>query len=150
MASDQNQLNYWFGAAAPEMRVTMSGGGPGRIPADQMLENMRPSDIRPPVAANDPASIGLAPTGYRGASTQQAIVRAIDKDTHTGDWQYWQNLADQEGHISPMLKAPSGMQALQNYSKDGRTTMMLLPDGRRVVFKNGQRIAHESAPDFAR
>jgi len=47
MASDQNQLNYWFGAAAPEMRVTMAGGGPGRIPAEQMLEN-----IRSPVAAN--------------------------------------------------------------------------------------------------
>ena len=43
MASDQNQLNYWFGAAAPEMRVTMAGGGPGRISADQMLEGMRPS-----------------------------------------------------------------------------------------------------------
>jgi len=38
MASDQNQLNYWFGAAAPEMRVAMAGGGPGRIPAEQMLE----------------------------------------------------------------------------------------------------------------
>jgi hypothetical protein len=42
MASDQNQLNYWFGAAAPEMRVTMAGGGPGRIPAEQMLENIKP------------------------------------------------------------------------------------------------------------
>jgi len=53
MASDQNQLNYWFGTPAPEMRTTMAGGGPGRIPAEQMLEN-----IRTPVAASSPGVLG--------------------------------------------------------------------------------------------
>ena len=143
MASDQNQLNYWFGAAAPEMRVTMAGGGPGRIPAEQMLEN-----IRPPVAANDPGNIGLRPANYSGMTTQQTINRAVNQDTHIGDWKYWQNLADQEGHIDPRLKGPSGMQALKNYSQGGKTTMSILPDGRRIVFRDGREVAWESPFDL--
>jgi len=143
MASDQNQLNYWFGTAAPEMRVTMAGGGPGRIPADQMLEN-----IRTPVAANDPASIGKAPINYRGATTKQIIDSAIDKDTHIGDYQYWQKIADQEGHISPMTKSPSEMQAAMNYSSGGKTTVYITPDGRRFVFRDGKLLAKENPMDI--
>src|SRR6516162_5726785 len=89
MASDQNQLNYWFGTATPEMRVTMAGGGPGRIPAGQMLENMRP-----PAAANDPGNVGLRPANYSGVVAQQTINRAVNQDTHIGDWKYWQDLAN--------------------------------------------------------
>jgi hypothetical protein len=55
MASDQNQLNYWFTMPAPEMRTAMAGGGPGRIPAEQMLENIRPPMDAPPIAMNEPA-----------------------------------------------------------------------------------------------
>jgi hypothetical protein len=50
MASDQNQLNYWFGSPGLETRVTMPGGGPGRMMPEQMLEGMKPSSGTSPVA----------------------------------------------------------------------------------------------------
>ena len=71
MASDQNQLNYWFGSPAPEMRVTQAGGGPGRIPANQMLENIR-----------TPSAAGM--TGEILPPERPVAVRAIEgpSDAH--------------------------------------------------------------------
>ena len=134
MASDQNQLNYWFGTAAPEMRVTMAGGGPGRIPAEQMLENMRP-----PVAANDP---GLVPVGrapnYEATIRQQQIINA-GQNAHIGDLDYWEKIATQQGHYFGNQGNP--YKAAKETSRNGRDTIIIEPDGRRILYTNGQRLS---------
>ena len=134
MASDQNQLNYWFGAAAPEMRVTMAGGGPGRIAADQMLENMRP-----PVAANDPGMVSMPrAANYDAAIRQQQILQAANKGAHIGDVDYWQKIADKEGHYIGSQTNP--YKAAKETSRGGQDTIIIDPDGRRVLYRNGQRV----------
>jgi hypothetical protein len=134
MASDQNQLNYWFGSAAPEMRVTMAGGGPGRIPADQMLENMRT-----PAAANDPGMVNMPrAANYEAAIRQQQIMQAAKQGAHIGDVNYWQKIADQEGHKIGGYTNP--YKAAKETSRNGQDTIIIDPDGRRVLYRNGQRL----------
>jgi hypothetical protein len=142
MASDQNQLNYWFGSAAPEMRVTMAGGGPGRIPAEQMLEN-----IRTPVAANDPGLRTTHAPTYEGALSQQNIGKYMN-DAHVGDYKYWRDKAFNEGIGEDSNIAPNSFAAMRHYSQGGKTTVMVRPSGQRTIFHNGERVFDESGYDL--
>ena len=132
MASDQNQLNYWFGSAAPEMRVTMAGGGPGRIPAEQMLEN-----IRTPAAANDPGMVPIKLNpGYDPAVRQQQIIN-YGKTADIGDLQYWQKIADAEGHYIGSYTNP--YKAAKERSRGGTPSIIIDADGRRSVYVDGKK-----------
>jgi hypothetical protein len=127
MAEADRQLNYWFGNPNLETQISMPGGGFGRA-----------SPVRPSVPANDPAMVNVqrAPN-YDAALRQQQILNA-SKDAHIGDIDYWQKIADQEGHRIGSFTNP--YKAAKETSRNGQPTILIDPDGRRVLYQNGQRV----------
>jgi hypothetical protein len=96
-----------------------------------------------PKAANDvDATAGQRPT-YSGAVNKQRIERFIDKDTITGDFDHWQKIAEAEGHAIREGGSPNAYAAARAASLDGKTSMIIDANGRRVVYQDGIKVARE-------
>lgn len=105
-------------------------------------------------AANDPNALARqhAPT-YKGAMEHQTIKREVNKETKIGDWEYWRKVATEESHL--VNGRPNPVAAARANSQGGRTTLMIRQDGRRMLFRGGEkvvaeRIVHSAPPIFDR
>jgi len=124
------------------------GGREGNAPLKEgAFRQAMMDDSKSPKAANDIDAIsGRDRPSYSGAVNKQRIERFVDKDTKTGDFEYWQKIAEKENHI--MMKSPNAYAAARAHSLDGKTTMIIDGEGRRVVYKDGVKVARELHRDM--
>jgi len=96
----------------------------------------------PPKAANDLDAFGKQVSGnYEDALRDQIIKKYVNKDTKVGDTEYWRKIAAEEGHI--VFNKPNGVAAARAHSENGKTTLLIQSDGRRIVFHDGAKIVRE-------
>lgn len=98
-------------------------------------------------AANDLDSFQRDnPKTYRGSLEKQKVEAVVDNNTHKGDFDHWDKIAIDEAplHNGKSSNQPNAFEAAKNYSKDNKSTMMILPDGRRAVYKNGREVTIET------
>jgi hypothetical protein len=136
--------------------VTLGAGAmPAEVNSLRAGIRMRPSgpeyfpeNISAPRAANDPAvmSVERGPN-YDAAVRQQRILRGIDENTEIGSFDYWQKIAEEEGH--KIGSFPNGYKAAKERSRDGKTTLLIDPEGRRVLFRDGQKAVAERYSDIS-
>jgi hypothetical protein len=122
-----------------DLGMSFSGGGLGTIKAYPGLSpQFLPENPSIPRAVNDPGLMNLerAPN-YEAARRQQQIIKA-GKDAEIGDIDYWQKIADEEGHKIGSFTNP--YKAAKERSKGGQSTILIDPEGRRVLYTNGQRL----------
>lgn len=101
-----------------------------------------------PKAANDPDAFGKQKfKSHEAAVRDQKIRKLVDENTHVGDYNYWQKIAEKENIGGKLTKTPNGYFAAKKYSEGGKTTMLIDPDGLRTVYKNGERMVRERHRD---
>ncbi len=95
-------------------------------------------------AANDQDAFGKDKFAGIGAAVRDQIIkRSVDENTHVGDYDYWQKIAEKENIGGQITNTPNGYYAARKYSEDGKTTMLVDPNGNRVVYKDGKKIIKE-------
>jgi hypothetical protein len=146
-------------APAQAMQSLMMGGAPmaergavgafgGRLASttgDELVSNLASA---PTTAANEVTPfMRQAPGSYQAAARQQQVGKLAGPDTHVGDVDYWQNIANRE-NITGNLSRPSFAAAARKYSRDGKTTMTIHSNGARTVYHDGDRVVSERMRDF--
>jgi hypothetical protein len=134
--------------AAERGAVGAFGGRLASTTGDELVSNLARA---PGAAANEVTPfVRESPGSYQGAARQQQLLRATDKDTHVGDFNYWKDLATRENIVPGEGTRPNANAAARKYSEGGKTTMLIDSNGRRVVYHDGNRIVGERSMDMPR
>jgi hypothetical protein len=105
----------------------------------------------PPKPANDPDAFGKDKfKSYGAAARDQLIKKTVDKDTHVGDYAYWQKIAEKENIGGRLTNTPNGYFAARKYSEGDKTTMLIDPEGVRTVYKDGNKVVKELHRDVTK
>jgi hypothetical protein len=108
-----------------------------------------PAASMPPKAANEPDVFEQVrkPT-YSAAVTKQKFDRFKDKDADIRSFEDWWKVAEQE-HLGTELQTGSNpFSAAKEYSKGGKTTIVVGPTGKRTLYHDGQKIARDRGKDM--